>query len=340
MAQDGNSINTDYNQPISYSSSNQSQAHIRSGVIYAMAAYISWGLVPIYFKTVANAQVKALEILAHRIVWSVILLLIMTWATGHWKSISAVFRSRSTLLTLALTAFLVGINWYTFIWAVEHNQILQSSLGYYINPLVNMLLGFLFLGERLRKWQVFSVCLAVVGVCWLTFAYGQFPWIALILAFSFGFYGLLRKKAHVEALAGLTIETLLMGPLAIGYLVYLGVNGTGQFATVSISRDALLAFAGVVTTLPLLWFAVGARRLRLTTMGFLQYFAPTGHFLLGVFVYNEQFKYYHAITFGCIWLALIIYSIDSYRQHRFTAKGKKKDQPPTAAEDVDLALAD
>jgi chloramphenicol-sensitive protein RarD len=290
----------------------------RAGVMYGLAAYAWWGLVPIYFKAVAH--VPAMEVLAHRIVWSVVLLAVLMRVYGRWRAAIESLRTRQTVITLCGTTLLLAVNWFTFIWAVAHEEVLQASLGYFINPLLNVLLGFVFLRERLRRWQTFSVALAAAGVTYLTISYGQMPYIALILATTFGFYGLLRKTAKVDALVGLTVETMLIGPFALAYLIYLGVGGVGLFGTVSLTTDGLLALAGVVTAVPLLWFANAARRLRLSTLGFLQYIAPSGHFLLAVVAYGEAFTVTHLITFTCIWIALAIYSID-------TARAARRDSP-------------
>lgn len=286
----------------------------RVGVAYGIVAYGWWGLVPIYFKAVAT--VPAVEVLAHRILWSVVLLAVWMRLRGRWPAAVAAMRSRRTVITLLATTVLIAGNWYVFIWAVANDHVLQASLGYFINPLVNVLLGFVFLGERLRTWQTLAVALAAAAVLYLTLVYGQFPWIALILAGSFGVYGLLRKTAKVDAPVGLTVETTLLLPLALAYLTYVGVEGELVFGARSRWTDLLLVLAGAVTALPLLWFTNAVRRLRLATLGFLQYIAPTGHFLLAVGLYHEPFTAAHGITFGCIWTALAIYSIDTARSAR------------------------
>ena len=281
------------------------------GVAYGIAAYGWWGLVPVYFKAVAT--VPAVEVLAHRILWSVVLLAVWMRLRGRWPAAAAAMRNRRTVITLLATTVLIAGNWYVFIWAVANDHVLQASLGYFINPLVNVLLGFVFLGERLRTWQTLAVGLAAAAVLYLTLVCGQFPWIALVLAGTFGFYGLLRKTAKVDAPVGLTVETTLLLPLALAYLTYVGVEGELAFGARSRWTDLLLVLAGAVTALPLLWFTNAVRRLRLATLGFLQYIAPTGHFLLAVGLYHEPFTAAHGITFGCIWTALAIYSIDTAR---------------------------
>jgi len=286
----------------------------RVGVAYGLAAYLAWGLVPIYFKAVA--QVAPLEVLTHRVIWSVALLAGLMLARRRVRLVLEAARSRRTMVTLLGTTVLIACNWFIFIWSVANNHVLQASLGYYINPLVNVLLGVVFLKERLRPGQTVSVVLAATGVTYLALSYGRLPWIALMLAGSFGLYGLLRKTAPVGSLVGLTVETTLLAPLAVGYALYLWMTGNGSFARGDLGIDGLLALAGVVTAVPLLWFTSAARRLRLTTMGFLQYLAPTGHFLLAVLAYREQFTAAQAVTFVCIWAALAIYSFDTVRAGR------------------------
>ena len=286
----------------------------RVGVAYGIAAYSWWGLVPIYFKAIVH--VSPLEILAHRVVWSVVLLCVLMRMYGRWRVAIEALKNRQTLITLVGTTVLIAVNWYVFIWSVETNRVLQSSLGYFINPLLNVLLGFVFLRERLRKWQMISVALAAAGVSYLTFGYGEVPWIALVLAGSFGMYGLLRKVVKVDALVGLTVETALLMPPALAYLAYITIKGDCVFGAESRSMDGLLMLAGVITAVPLLWFTNAARRLRLATLGFLQYIGPSLHFTLAVVVYGEAFTFGHMITFGCIWTALIIYSIDTARWSR------------------------
>ncbi|MHC4695548.1 MAG: EamA family transporter RarD [Planctomycetota bacterium] len=286
----------------------------RIGVAYGLAAYLWWGMVPIYFKQVAH--VLPTEVLAHRVIWSVVLLSVLMRIYDRWHVAYDLLRNKLTIITLCGTMILIAGNWLVFIWAVANDRVLQASLGYFINPLFSVLLGFVFLRERLRRWQIVSVALAGIGVAYLTLGYGQVPWVALFLAVSFGFYGLLRKTAKVDALVGLTAETTLLAPLALGYLIYLAIRGDCVFGTQSRWMDLLLALGGVITAVPLLWFTNAARRLRLATMGFLQYIAPSMHFLLAVAVYGEAFTLAHQITFACIWTALIIYSIDTARSSK------------------------
>ena len=281
----------------------------RVGVFYGLAAYLWWGFVPIYFKAVAH--VPAPEVLAHRVIWAFMLLAILMRLSGKWRAVPGVLRDRRTMVTLFGTTMLIALNWFVFIWAVANDKVLQASLGYFINPLVNVLLGFVFLRERLTGWQKVSVILAATGVTYLAFQGEEVPAVALVLAGSFGLYGLLRKTARVDAILGLGVETALLLPLAIGYLAYLITTDQCRFGTVSWRTDVLLASGGIITAVPLLWFTNAARRLRLATLGFLQYIAPSGQFLLAVGLYGEVFTRAHAISFGCIWTALAIYSVDA-----------------------------
>jgi chloramphenicol-sensitive protein RarD len=273
-----------------------------------------WGLCPIYFK--AMVSVPVLQVLAHRVVWSVLLLGVLVLLQRRWPDVVAAVRDRRTILRLCLTTLLIANNWGVFIWAVAHDELLQASLGYFINPLINVLLGFVFLRERLRRLQAVSVVLAGVGVAYLIGVYGQVPWIALILAFSFGFYGLLRKTSRADPLVGLGVETTLLAPLAIAFLFFEDARGVGVFLNVSWHLDVLLASAGVITAVPLLWFVAAAKRLRYTTIGFIQYLAPTGQFLLAVIAYGEPFTRDQLIAFAFIWAALALYSIDATLRSR------------------------
>lgn len=289
----------------------RARAAARAGVLYGVAAYGLWGGVPVYFKAVQG--VSPLEVLAHRVIWSVLFLALLLVVGRNNGTVAAALRSRRALLILCVTALLIASNWLVFIWAVANGYLLQSSLGYFINPLLSVLLGLVFLRERLRRWQTVSVVLAGVGVVYLTIASGEAPGIALALAGTFAIYGLLRKIAPVPALPGLAVETAILAPIALAYLVWEMAQGRAAFGSAGLKMSLLLMAAGVITATPLLWFTQAARRLRLATLGFLQYLAPTGHFLLAVLAYGEQFTQVHAIAFGCIWAALIIYSVDTMR---------------------------
>ena len=299
--------------------SNKSQTRISEtdalwGVIFAVSAFLIWGISPIYWK--ALRSVPPLEIILHRIVWSFFLLLPLIIIMRRWQDFILVFSNLRTLLILLLTAIIVGGNWLLYIWAVNTDRLLQASLGYYINPLVNVVLGMVFLKERLRPPQILAVVLATTGVLYLTFYYGEFPWIALALAVSFGIYGLIRKVAPVGSLVGLTVETLLLSIPAIIYLYCLDRLGQGSIFRVSLKLDLMLMGCSVVTALPLLFFTLGARRLYLSTMGLLQYLAPSCMFVLAVFLFREPFASAQVVTFILIWTALAIYSTDSVRYYR------------------------
>lgn len=279
------------------------------GVVFALTAFLIWGASPVYWK--ALGDIPALEIIMHRVVWSFFFLLPLLWWQGRWFEFLGVLRKPRTVATLLLTAILVAANWLIYIWAVNHNLVLQASLGYYINPLVNVLLGALFLKERLRRFQFAAVLLATIGVVYLTVRLGQFPWVSLTLAVSFGIYGLIRKIVAVGALVGLLVETALLSIPALIYLGTLHAAGTGAFFVSGPRPSIFLIGSALVTALPLLLFSKGARRLTLTTLGFLQYVAPSCMFLLGVLVYDEPFSAEQVKTFLMIWGALAIYSADS-----------------------------
>uniref|UniRef100_C6DYN0 RarD protein, DMT superfamily transporter n=1 Tax=Geobacter sp. (strain M21) TaxID=443144 RepID=C6DYN0_GEOSM len=283
----------------------------RLGVIYGLAAYLCWGFFPLYFKSVKI--VPPLEMVSHRIVWSLaFLLLLITWKRA-WRSMLELLTLPKSLAVLTATTLLIATNWLVFIYAISVGEVLQSSLGYFINPLVSVLLGFVFLRERLERPQWISLALAVAGVLYLAIEYGSMPWIALALALSFGLYGLIRKALPVEPLVGLTVETLLLAPFALYYLVHLNQTGAGIFLTHSTALDLLIPMSGIVTAIPLLLFAAAAKKLRLATIGFLQYITPTMHFLLAITIFGETFTHTHLVSFLFIWSGLALYSWHAYR---------------------------
>jgi chloramphenicol-sensitive protein RarD len=279
------------------------------GVIYAGAAFLIWGLAAVYWKELRS--VPPLEIIAHRVAWSFIFLLPLIVLQRQWAEFVAILQNLKMLLILLTSAILVAANWLLYVWAVNNNHLLQASLGYYINPLVNVVLGMVFLRERLRPPQILAVMLAASGVIYLTVQYGAFPWIAICLAMSFGLYGLIRKVAPVSPLVGLAVETLLISLPAIGYLIYLDYQGTGSIFRGSLNLDLLLMGCAPLTAIPLLFFTAGAKRLYLSTIGLMQYIGPSGMFLLAVFYYHEPFSTAQVWTFVMIWAALAIYSTDS-----------------------------
>lgn len=280
----------------------------------ATAAFIFWGLAPIYFKWLAT--VSALEIIAYRIVWAVPVLVVFLLLRDGLKFWRRMLLPRKTLLTLLLSGLLVGFNWLLFVWAVTHERILATSLGYFITPLVNVVLGYLFLHERLSRIQSLAVAIAAGGTVYLTWYLGVAPWIALLLGVSFGFYGLVRKKLGVGPMIGLLWETLLLLTPALVYLAWIMGEGTAQFMHSNTQIDLLLLLAGLVTVLPLIGFNIAAQKLSLSTLGFFQYLAPSISFGLAVFIYNEPFTRGHAVVFSCIWLALLLVSIESMVRSR------------------------
>ena len=273
-----------------------------------------WGLSPIYFKSLQ--AVPAFEILMHRMVWSFAFLLPIVVLMGRWQEFTSVVTNRRTMLILLVTTMLVSSNWFVYIWAINSNRILEASLGYYINPLINVFLGMVLLRERLRRAQVVAVSIAAIGVIYLTVEIGALPWAALYLAVSFAFYGLIRKVAPVNALVGLTVETLLLSIPATAYLIYLHVNDSGAFWQGNPQINILLMCAALMTALPLLLFTTGARKIYFITIGILQYIAPSCSFLLALFVYGEPFRRTQLLTFVLIWLALAIFTVDMVVHHR------------------------
>ena len=286
-----------------------------SGVLFALGAYGAWGLLPVYWK--ALERVPLLEIVAHRVLWSLGFAALLLQGADGWSQVREVMRSPRLLLAMSATSLLIGSNWLLFIWAVNAGHVLATSLGYFLNPLVSVLLGVAFLRERLRLLQTLAVGLAAFGVLQLALREGGVPWISLLLAGTFALYGLLRKLAPIRPLAGLAVELLLLAPLAAGYLLWLGARHRGAFLAEGWGfESALLGLAGVATATPLLWFTAAARRLRLSTLGLFQYLAPSLSFGLAVAVYHEPFTRSDALTFGCIWAALALYSSDSARALR------------------------
>lgn len=299
----------------------EQQQRTRQGILLAVGAYTMWGIAPIYFKSLS--EVSPLEILSHRVVWSFFLLAFLLHLGRSWRNVRDTLTSKPKMTYLVATSLLVGVNWLIFIWAVNANHMLDASLGYYINPLINVVLGMIFLGERLRKLQWFAVGLAAIGVLIQVVAFGSIPVVAIALAFSFGFYGLLRKKVSLEAQTGLFIETLVMLPAAAIYLLFIADSATSDLAANPISLNLLLIAAGIVTTLPLLCFTGAATRLKLSTLGFFQYIGPSLMFLLAVLIYGEAFTTDKAVTFAFIWGALVIFSFDGLRHNK---KSKRTQQ--------------
>ena len=286
----------------------------RKGAIFACLAFFMWGLAPIYFKMIQH--VSAFEILMHRVIWSVMFLILVVSVLNYWDKIKRILIQPKLILMLVVTSTLLGFNWGLFIWAINNNHMLDASLGYYINPLLNVLLGMVFLNERLRKLQGAAVALAFTGVLLQLISFGSFPIVAFSLATSFALYGLLRKKLQVDALPGILIEALILLPVALTYWWLMVPTETSNLPANDWLTNALLVSAGVVTTLPLLCFTGAAKRLQYTTLGFFQYIGPSLMFILAVVFYGEVFDAERVITFACIWSALAIFSWDSYHQSR------------------------
>lgn len=280
----------------------------KRGVLFAIFAYTMWGVFPIYLK--ALQALPAPEILAHRVLWSLVFVALLLAVRHRWAWIGQVIRSPDVLRWFIGTAFVITLNWGLYIWAINANRIVDASLGYFINPLVNVLIGAAFLHERLRPVQWGAVAVAAGGVLWLTIEAGELPWIGLVIALSFGIYGLLRRTAALGAIEGLALETTLLLPLAVGYLAWLTVHDRNTFLVAAPPMQWLLAAAGPVTALPLLFFAAAARRIAFSTLGLLQYIGPTLQLMLGVWLYHEPFPLAKAIGYGAIWVALAIYSLE------------------------------
>ncbi len=278
------------------------------GTLVALSAYIAWGLLPIYWKTIE--QVPPQEILSHRVVWSLVVVLGLLAVQRNGGLLRRVAARPALAAPLVGSAALLAVNWFTYLWANNNGHIVETSLGYFINPLVNVLLGVVFLRERVRGWQGVAIGLAFAGVAYLTISHGSLPWIALTLALSFGFYGLIRKTTTLGSVEGFTVEMSVMFVPALAFLVYLATTGQGAFGQPDARLNLLLAFAGVATAIPLVVFAYAARRVTMTTLGIVQYIAPTLQFLIGVLVYGESFTRARIIGFSLIWAALLVYAIE------------------------------
>ena len=284
---------------------------MRAGFVLGIGAYALWGIMPLYFK--ALSRVPATEIVSHRIVWSVLFLGLLATLSKRWGTIRAALTTPRVVMILIATALLIGINWLVFIYSVVSNHMLEGSLGYYLNPLVNVLLGVVLLKERLTPAQIFATLLAAAGVAVLAAGAGSGLWISLTLAATFALYGFVRKVAPVDSLEGLFIETVLLTPLAVFYLVWLAGEGMLRFGALGTSTDLLLVLGGAATATPLLMFTAAARRLPYSTLGFLQYIAPTLQFLLAVLAFGEPLTTAHIVCFSAIWIALVLFTLDGWR---------------------------
>jgi chloramphenicol-sensitive protein RarD len=287
---------------------------MKNGTLVALGAYLLWGIMPIYWKTLGS--VPAGEILAHRIIWSLVFVGALLATRRQWAWMRDVVRRPLQHSRFLATATLLGINYGTYLWANNNGHIVEASLGYFINPLVNVLLGMIFLRERPRTGQWVAIALAALGVAYLTLTVGRLPWIALTLAFSFGIYGLLRKTAKLGSIEGLTVEMVLMSVPSLVLLTVLAGQGTGHFAAAGLPTTLLLIGAGAVTAIPMLMFTYGARQVTMTTLGILQYIAPTMQFLIGVLLYREPFDQTRLVGFLLIWAALAVYWVESYVRYQ------------------------
>jgi chloramphenicol-sensitive protein RarD len=278
----------------------------QSGIWYGIAAYASWGILPLYWKMLQ--RIPAIEILAHRVLWSFVFIMILAGLNRRWSEVHKAIGNPEKRGLFLIAAVLITANWFIYIWAVNSGHIVECSMGYYINPLFSVFLGVFFLKEKLNYWQIFSIVLACAGVLFIAAQYGKIPWVALLLALTFGLYGLVKKLIRVEAMVGLTLETLIAAPFSLGYVLFLQIYGKGAIGNITLPETMMLLGAGIITAFPLLWFAQAANRIPLSTMGFLQYLSPTISLLLGVFIYRERFTHTHLISFGMIWVALVVYS--------------------------------
>ncbi|HAQ61350.1 TPA: EamA family transporter RarD [Candidatus Delongbacteria bacterium] len=282
---------------------------MNKGILSGICAYLLWGLFPIYWKILHH--VPAIQIIGHRIVWSFIFLILIVVSANQWKNFRSAVMSKKVFGIYMVASALLTINWFVYVWGVNAGRIVETSLGYFINPLFSVLLGIVFLKEKLRLMQWIPVILAAAGVIYLTVDYGRVPWIALSLAFTFGLYGLVKKTAPLDSLFGLTFETAIAFPFALTYLIFVTTQGTGSFPQGNAANDLLLVATGIITSVPLLLFAYAVRNIPLSTVGILQYIAPSIQFLIGVVVYREDFGKSDMIGFGLVWTALLIFSIES-----------------------------
>ncbi|WP_027721091.1 EamA family transporter RarD [Maridesulfovibrio zosterae] len=283
------------------------------GLFFAAGAFVMWGLLPVYWKSLES--VPPLELLCNRIVWSMFFVAALITFKTRWSEVRTALNDNKGKLLLVISSCLIGCNWYIYIWAVNNGHVVDTSMGYYMTPLMNALLGCIFMREKLNRIQVIAILIAACGVAFSIFDYGKIPTIALTLAISFGLYGLVRKVMKVESLPGLFVETAVLFPLAAGYLIWLAITGEISYPKVGLNENILLIGAGAATSLPLIFFASGARKLRLVTLGMMQYIAPSLALILGVFVYGESFSCTRFITFVFIWSGIAIYIVDGLRSN-------------------------
>ena len=281
----------------------------KAGIWYGVVAYTLWGILPLYWKLMQT--VPPLEILAHRILWSFVFILLLVIFTGGWKTVALGFADKKKLLLMFLCGILVSINWFTYIYAVNTGHVIEASMGYFINPLVVVMLGVAVFKEKMTRWQLAAVVLATIGVLMITVQYGRVPWLSLFLAFSFAAYGLVKKIIRVDAITGLTMETLVIMPAAFFYIIKLEKNAVGALGSAALLTVLFLAGTGVITAVPLLFYARGIEKTTFSMMGFLQYIAPSISLFLGIFIFKEYFSLFHLVSFCFIWAALLIFTFDS-----------------------------
>ena len=289
------------------------------GAFFAIGAYVLWGLLPLFWKILED--VPAFQILCHRISWSLVFLLFIQIVRKNFNWLKSAFKNKRTVITFFTTSVLLSANWFTYIWAVNNGRTIEASLGYFINPLLSVMLGVFFLRERPDRWSWIAISLAFIGIIYTIIVYGSVPWVALVLAGSFSIYGLLRKQAVLNSIQGLTFETLLLFLPATAMLIYFEIKGIGSFGHVSFTKNFYLFLAGVATSIPLVLFAAAARRIELTTLGILQYIAPTLQLFIGLFIFKEDLSRSNLIGFSFVWVALIIYTINNILVNR---RGKWK----------------
>ncbi|XQY90254.1 EamA family transporter RarD [Metabacillus sp. HB246100] len=298
--------------------SNKENSTYKKGILYTAASYFLWGILPLYWKLIGD--VASEEILAHRIFWSFIFMIVILTTTREILNIRVVttelLKKPKLLLMLIISSVLISINWFVYIWAVNHNQMIEASLGYYINPLISVLLGLVFFKEKINLLQKISFMVAALGVIYMTIRYGEIPLIAITLAVSFGLYGLTKKITKLSSAMGLMLETLMVTPIAIFYLVYLGQTGNMEFMNFNLETNLLLIGAGAATAIPLLLFATGAQKIPLYMVGILQYIAPTITLMIGIVIYSEPFTTTEVVTFSCIWSALFLFTMSHSKLYK------------------------
>jgi chloramphenicol-sensitive protein RarD len=290
---------------------------MKKGIIYAVLSYLIWGFLPLYWRLFQ--AMPAWEILGHRIVWAFVFVAVLVTCSRQWGRLKTIFSSTKSTVAVVLCSFFISMNWFLFIWAVNNNHVLETSLGYYMNPLISVLFAVIFLKEKLSAWQWASILLAGTGVGIMAVQYGQIPWVAIALAVTFSLYGLAKKLAGLDVLLGLTGETLMAMPVALGYLIYIQSQGTGTFASLSPLLMIVLLLSGAATAMPLFWFAKSMQLLPLSMVGFIQYISPTTSMLLAVFLLGEPFSQGRLVSFSFIWVALIVYSVAGFRKSRLPA---------------------